>query len=324
VNRFRSGDVIRAGIGVAVSIVAFVIVLRSVDIADTLLVLARATPAWIAVALAAVAADAMSRAARWQRLLAPIHAVRYRNVLRYTLIGYLANNVLPARLGELVRSHYLGDREGLSRTTTLGTVVVERLVDTVMAVLIAAAAVVILGIGGVIATAVVVGGAVAGAFALALVLGLAAHRLPGASRLIALGARWPRVAELVGRLRGGLSVAARPRTLIAAVLLSAIAWAWSTAAFAATGQAVGLTLSPAQAALVVSGTALATAIPSGPGYLGTFELAAVRILQALGVASDAALAFALLAHATILVATSAGGAIALAQVGWQGSGDRSG
>ena len=55
-------------------------------------------------------------------------------MLGYTYIGYLANNVLPARLGELVRSHALGEGEGISRTTVLGTVVVERIVDTVIVV----------------------------------------------------------------------------------------------------------------------------------------------------------------------------------------------
>ena len=64
-------------------------------------------------------------------------SVRYPPMLEYLLVGYLANNVLPARLGELVRSHYLGDREGISRTTTLGTVVVERVVDFVVVVAIA-------------------------------------------------------------------------------------------------------------------------------------------------------------------------------------------
>ena len=52
-------------------------------------------------------------------------------MLGYLLVGYLANNILPARLGELVRSHYLGDREGISRASALGTVVVERVVDLV-------------------------------------------------------------------------------------------------------------------------------------------------------------------------------------------------
>ena len=60
------------------------------------------------------ASTSPSAALRWQRLVAPIGHVRYPAMLAYLLVGYLANNVLPARLGELVRSHYLGDREGLS------------------------------------------------------------------------------------------------------------------------------------------------------------------------------------------------------------------
>ncbi len=65
--------------------------------------------------------DIGARGARWRALLAPIAPLPYRTVLGYTYIGYLANNVLPARLGELYRSHALGEGEGVSRPTVLGT-----------------------------------------------------------------------------------------------------------------------------------------------------------------------------------------------------------
>ena len=100
---------------------------------------ATASPAWIAVMVVTAFIDVAARGARWRALLAPIAPLPYRRVLGYTYIGYLANNVLPARLGELYRSHALGEGEGVSRTTVLGTVVVERVVDTVMVVAIAAA-----------------------------------------------------------------------------------------------------------------------------------------------------------------------------------------
>ena len=83
---------------------------------------------WIALGAICSSTDLALRALRWQRLRRPIATVRYPPMLGYLLIGYLANNVLPARLGELVRSHYLGDREGISRASALGTVVVERVV----------------------------------------------------------------------------------------------------------------------------------------------------------------------------------------------------
>ena len=99
-------------------------------------------------------------------------------MLAYLLVGYLANNILPARLGELVRSHYLGDREGISRASALGTVVVERIVDTAVVVTIGAVAILVLHVRGVVASAVLVGLAVAGL----LVIGLAhRHRRPSAA-----------------------------------------------------------------------------------------------------------------------------------------------
>ena len=64
------------------------------------------------------------------------------------------------------------------------------------------------------------------------------------------------------------------------------------------------------ASLVCSGVALATIVPSGPGYVGTFELTAVAIMTTFGIDPDAAFALALLAHAMNLLVTSVGGVIA--------------
>jgi len=309
--------VARAILGSAVSVVALALVLRSVDLERTVDVLRSAAPGWIAVAAGFITADVLVRAVRWRRLLAPIRAVGYRPMLGYLLVGYLANNVLPARLGELVRSHYLGDREGISRTTTLGTVVVERVVDTAVVVAIAAVGILVLNVRGVVTDAVTVGVAIVALLVVALAVGIAAHRLPGAEAVARRAGRWPRVGDLATKLRDGLAVAGRPRTLVEALVLSAVAWGATLLAFAAAGQAVGMELRIGEAALLSSGVALASAIPSGPGYLGTYELAAVKIAEALGVPVDPAFAMALLVHASILIVTSAGGAVALARLGWR-------
>ena len=188
-------------------------------------VLRTASPAWIAVMLVTTTVDVGARGARWRALLAPIAPLPYRRVLGYTYIGYLANNVLPARLGELYRSHALGEGEGVSRTTVLGTVVVERVVDTIMVVAIASLAVVVLSVRGVMGSAVLLGLAFVSLLVIGLGLGMAAHRLPGAARVTEIISRWPRVLELARRLREGLAVAGRPGTLVAALAFSALAWA---------------------------------------------------------------------------------------------------
>ena len=307
---------VRAAAGVAVSLVALWLVLRSVDLQETADVLRTADWRWIAALAGFLCIDLAIRTLRWQRLLAPIAAVPYRHTLGYLLAGYLANNILPARIGELVRSHYAGDREGISRSTTLGTIVVERVVDLVTVVAIASVAILVLSVRGIVASAVLAGVAVAGLLAVGLAIGIAAHRLPGAEGIATRAERYPRVREAVTRLRDGLRVAGRPRTLVEALLLSAIAWGATILAFAAAGQSVDVQLTIGQAALLASGVALASAIPAGPASLGTFELAAVEIGKAIGVSSSEAFAIGLIAHVSILVVTSIGGVAALAWLNW--------
>ena len=302
---------LRGALGIAISVFAIYVLLHSVDMGAAFNVLRTASPAWIALMLVTTTIDVASRGARWRALLAPVAPLPYRRVLGYTYIGYLANNVLPARLGELYRSHALGEGEAVSRTTVLGTVVVERVVDTVMVVAIAAGAVLILGASGVMGTAVLLGVAFVAVLIVVLGLGIAAHRLPGASQLTEIIARRPRLLELGRRLREGLAVAGRPGTLIAAILFSALAWAASTATFLGAGEAVDVHLSLAQAALLTSGVALVTIVPSGPGYLGTFELTVVGIAGSFGIARDSAFAMGLLVHVMILATTSIGGVVAL-------------
>jgi glycosyltransferase 2 family protein len=307
---------VRAVAGVAVSLVALWLVLRSVDLQETADVLRTADWRWIGVLAVFLCIDLAVRTLRWQRLLAPIAHVPYRHTLGYLLVGYLANNILPARIGELVRSHYAGDREGISRSTTLGTIVVERVIDLVTVVSIASVSILVLSVRGIVASAVLAGAAVAGLLAVGLAIGIAAHRLPGAERIAAWAERYPRVREAVARLRDGLRVAGRPRTLVEALLLSVIAWGATILGFAAAGQSIDVQLTIGQASLLASGVALASAVPAGPASLGTFELAAVALGNAVGLDSSQAFAIGLIAHVSILAITSAGGVVGLAWLGW--------
>jgi uncharacterized protein (TIRG00374 family) len=318
----RTGPILRALVGAAISLAALWFVLGGTDLAKTGDVLRHADLRWIALAAVFMCLDLGFRALRWQRLLRPIASVRYPPMLGYLLIGYLANNILPARLGELVRSHYLGDREGISRAAALGTVVVERIVDLVAVVAIASVALLVLSVRGVVANAVLVGAAASALFLVVLAIGIVAHRLPGMDRIRALVDHDPRVRNLARSLQEGLGVAARPRTVGEAILASAAAWSMSILAFAAVGQALGIQLSMGQAALIASGVALASAIPAGPSNLGTFEFAAQELGKAVGIEQSSALALGVLVHIGILVVTSIGGAIAFARLGWKGQAPR--
>jgi uncharacterized protein (TIRG00374 family) len=309
-SRLRGG-LGRAALGIGISVVALALVVRSVDLGATWGVLQTADPRWLLLLVLFIAIDVVLRAVRWRILLGPLAAVTLRDTLASLLVGYLANNVLPARLGEVVRSHDLGERTGVSRSSVLGTIVIERIVDTFVVVSIAAAAILVLSVRGVVASAVLVGFAVTALLILAVVVGIYAHRLPGADRLRAYLGRWPRVRAVLARLRAGLSVASDIRVMAAAIVLSIGSWSCTVLAFAAAAQAVGIEPTMGQAALLAAGTNLATAIPAAPGYVGTFELAAVTIAASVGIDREPALAFAVLVHAGTLLLTSVGGAIAL-------------
>jgi len=313
--RLDRRTLLRGGLGIAVSVVAVYVLLSSVDVGRTLQVLSGASLAWIGVMLLTSVADVAARGARWRWLLRPIAILPYRRVLGYTLIGYLANNILPARLGELVRTHVLGERERISRPTVLGTVVVERITDTALVVVIAAGAILVLSARGVLTSAVLLGAAFVAVLIVGLGLLIVAHRLPGAERARRFVERWPRVVELATRLRTGLAVAGRPATLAGTVGLGMVSWAASILTFLTAGQAVGIELTLAQAALACTGVALATIVPSGPGYVGTFELTVVAILGTFGVGADEAFALALLTHASVILVTSVGGVIAFVRMG---------
>jgi hypothetical protein len=120
------------------------------------------------------------------------------------------------------------------------------------------------------------------------------------------------------RLRDGLRVAALPRTVAAAALLSVAAWTCTVVAVLAVGQSLGIELTLGEGALLAAGTNLATAIPSGPGYLGTFEYAGQSIALAFGLGASEGLALALLIHVLTLAVSSLGGAVALVRLGWSG------
>jgi len=305
------GGLGRAALGITISIVALALVARTVDLPAAWATLRAADLRWVVLLVAFACGDILLRAVRWRVLLAPLALVPLRATLASLLVGYLANNVLPARLGELVRSHDLSLRTEVPTSTVLGTIVVERVVDTLVVVAIAAAAILVLSVRGVVASAVLVGLAVTALLVLAVAAGIYAHRLPGADRARAFLDRWPRVRDVLRRLRDGLAVASDMRTMAVAIALSVGSWSFTVLAFAAAAQAVGIQPTMGQAALLAAGVNLATAVPAGPGYVGTFELAAVTIAASVGIPAEAALAFAILVHATSLLLTSAGGAVAL-------------
>jgi hypothetical protein len=99
--------------------------------------------------------------------------------------------------------------------------------------------------------------------------------------------------------------------VVVAAVISAVCWGLDATTFWLVAQSIGVPVNPASALLIAAVTVLGTALPSAPGYVGTFDLAASTTAQALGVAAAPAVALAVLAHAATVLPTAGGGAISL-------------
>ena len=116
-------------IGIGVSIILLAYFLFTVEIGRMLDALAGANYWYIFPAVAMYFISVYFRSMRWSVMLRRLKPVSTRRLFPVVVVGYMANNILPMRLGEIVRSYYLSEREGVSATSALVTVFVERIFD---------------------------------------------------------------------------------------------------------------------------------------------------------------------------------------------------
>jgi uncharacterized protein (TIRG00374 family) len=305
-------------LGIAISLAALAWVFHSYDLAELGAALAGASPAWLALAFAVLAAAFLVRALRWRGIFPPGSRPSRRNAFASMMVGYLLNNVMPARAGELAKVYLLGRAEAMAKSMVLGTVIVEKSADLAVFALLLVAATQGRAVPGWIADGVLTLTAL-GAVAVAALL--AFQGLAGsAGRLLA---------PLLGRLPARIALAlrnaarsflegvrglARPAGAAWFVGYSAIIWLAELAIVWLVARAFGLPLGAAEVLFVLTVIVVGTMIPSSPGYIGTFEVFGVMAMKMLGYAGPAALGFVVTLHATSLLGSSVLGALSLAAI----------
>jgi glycosyltransferase 2 family protein len=311
------GRIASSLLGLAISAVLLIILAAQINLAEMGSVLARSRPYVLPVALGGLAIDLAARTVRWRVLLARPPRPGYRATFRYLAVGYLANNVLPARVGELVRAHLLGSREGVGTSRALGSITLERGLDVVSAALLGLASITLVGIGG----ALQAGFAILAALSVValLVVALAPHRwirrtidgivARATHRPIALV--MPKVAAYVH----GLLDAASSRTVWPGLALSFLAWLATAGVFFVAADALDLHLAPAAILAIAMAANLGTAIPSAPAGIGPFEFAVVVVATAAGLDASSALLLGLLSHLLTVVPVCLLGAASLTVMG---------
>jgi hypothetical protein len=300
-----TGRAARVVVGLLVSIAFLVATVRQVDLGAVLRLLVEVQPAWVVVALGLVALEVALRAARWQLLLRPFRTVRFRYAAGYLCVGYFANTLLPARLGDLARAYLAGRMLRVPRLATLGTIVVERLADGLMilALVILAGLAVASGSTVVSSALLLAAAGSAGLIALVGAVYLARRMRMHETR------HGSAVVAFVRRVAVGARALRVPRTLGFVAVLTLAAFGVAVGVLLTICVAVGVTLTPLQAVVVMGGLALSTALPAAPGSLGTYEFVGVAILTAFGVSPEAALATVLLVHAVVALPPALAGLV---------------
>ncbi|MGH2466191.1 MAG: lysylphosphatidylglycerol synthase transmembrane domain-containing protein [Candidatus Limnocylindrales bacterium] len=308
--------------GLALSAVLLGVLAAGIDLGQMRTVLARSDPALLPLALLGLALDLAARTVRWRVLLARPPRPGYGATFRYLAIGYLVNDVLPGRLGELVRAHLLGRREGVGTSRALGSIALERGLDVVVAAALGLLAVLALGIGGPLrgGFALLAGGSLAAL----LVLALAPHRwlrgvidgLAGRVTPRPLAAVLPRVVAFLHALLD----AAAPRAVWPGLALSILAWLATAGVFLVAAYALALHLALPAVLLLAMAANLGTAIPSAPAGIGPFEFAVVWVGAAVGLDPSSALLLGVLSHLLTVVPVCLVGAVGLVGTGWDGRG----
>lgn len=259
---------------------------------------------WLLAALGLYALNTMVRAERWHRLVVkgggtPARADTYS----LTVVCYAGNNLLPARLGDVFRIVLLRPRGGGSRREITGTLVAERVLDVAVLVVMFSA-VALWGLDRVEVPALGSAALVAVVFVVFVALVVA---VVGWFRrdLVVRGARYLRP---VGNATLGLRGPHGAEMLAFTVLI----WGIEAAVWGSAAAAAGLYVNAFEAAYLVSLASLFSMIPSGPGYVGTQDSAALLAAKTVGASSSVALSFLVIARFVLLVPITVTGILLLA------------
>lgn len=292
-------------IGVGVSAVFLYLALQGLHLDELVEDVRRTNPIWLLPGIGAYFVSVGLRAMRWSRLLKPVAALNPWRLYGVVVIGYMGNNVYPARIGELLRAYLLRRNHQTPIPSTLATILIERAMDSVVML-----GFVVIGLPAVTALDAAVGRG------LILLGGALVIALAG---LIALAARAEAVGNLadqlldrvlpkrlsaplqgiVHRFAQGAQSLRRPDDLALVVLITIVIWLFETVKYWCVAQAFSLAL-PFNGLMLVNGLSnLFTILPGAPGAIGTFDAGGVLGMTALGVERSLAVAYVLVLHAVL-------------------------
>lgn len=292
----------RFWIGIVISLVCLYFAFQRIEFDKLLDALKGIEYPWLVLASLLFLVSYSGRVFRWQLLFAPLK-LRLAKIFNALNIGYLLSNLLPARLGDVVRAYLIGEIEGVSKMRAISTIVVERMSDGLTVVLLLAISALFVpnipeeARQGAIATAVV------GIAAIAFLLLLSFQKERGMDLLKRLTARIPflqtqKLWSALESLIDGFVVLRSPRTLVGVAGWALFAWLVGGVMYWIVMRAMNMDQPLVAAFLVMVVTSLVAVVPSSPGYIGVFHyFAQLTLVTVFHEDPSRALSYAFVMHA---------------------------
>jgi len=308
IGRLLRNPLFQGTISIAVGAIFLWLAVARIDVVQLWIKLRQVDLKWLAFAFGAYWLALTLRAWRWRIILAPARRLTFGTVFYGLLVGYAANYVLPARLGELVRADFLGRRHNFSRLSVIGTIVVERLFDVIVFI-----GFIFAGLGAIHragdsrigpilrAVEIVSAGCILLAVALILIINIRHMALP---RPIAF------LEKQLKSLTQGLHLITGAREVAALSATTAVVWTADSVAVWLLCQSLGIDLDLVQLFFVMGMSCLAALIPAAPANIGALQYALVLAFELIGLPGDSGFSLALLTQGCFVAScTLVGGAL---------------
>jgi uncharacterized protein (TIRG00374 family) len=292
-------------LGMAVSAVFLLWALQGLDLKQVFTYLQRGNYLWLIPSVAVYFLAVLVRTWRWDYLLRPLKRISIRRLFPVVVIGYMGNNIFPFRIGELLRAYVLKRNEDVSISSSLATIVVERIFDGLtMLLFVFVALPTVPSLPDSLRYIVIVGGVL---FLGALVVFLFLAAKP----VIAARLYTPLIDHLLPKrygvkLRGfierfilGLAALRDVRQVFMIFVTSVLIWLLETVKYWFVMHAFDMQLSFFTLMLMNGIVNLSTTLPAAPGYIGTFDAPGIAVLVAFNVARELATAYTLVLHAAL-------------------------
>jgi len=315
-------------LGVLISAIFLYFALKGLNLGEFWQSVKSANYWWIIPGVAVFFVGLWVRAWRWHYLLKPVKKIPTKVMFPITCIGYMGNNIYPARAGEVLRAVVLKRREGVPVSASLATVIVERIFDGMVMLgfvflnlpALAKVAQFESGFVGNIQNLAIIG---AGIFAAALIVFLLAAMFPQVTARVGgwfidhlLPARMrEKTTGIMLKFLDGLASLRSPLNILMVFVTSIIIWLLETVKYWFVMHAFTFSVS-FFALMLLNGIAnLATTIPSAPGYIGTWEAVTKAVLVAFGVPGAEALGYGVVLHVALWLPVTLVGAYYMTREG---------